>query len=467
MVSPHTSCDSREDFSYCIEGWIRDQQKQTEPEFDTKSRCALARHEMSDQPLTPQLSERPSSPSKRQRTSEAGSGSQWVERLSSVGLDSALPTFTEPTSSGTSASRAPSPTKSVRNRRIQLDYTSPAIYFGPPKISHDSEEESSDNDSGSGGAERAAPTLPQVQRLSLDNITPASHTDDQQGIPPAISALVRRLSEETADPALPSDIILQVSRISPTESFRKPLPDTRPSSKSLRRHLRHISRLFEMARELYAGSYDESAWYPLIRDILIHPPHATSATPFVKHEEAHTRQVCTELLPQQKDGRVPTVKVDHLLQFNPSHKQISPLYRAVFRSQPPSFSLSAFNDPVAAKTFTCAVIEVKPPGGNFQEASYQIAIASAAVLERIRTLGGDADGPPVVGWIVHGHFWTLHVSYREGDGSIRVLGPYPSGNTATYLGLYRLLRIIEEVKTWGRDVYFPYLSSMLAQFVGL
>ena len=25
---------------------------------------------------------------------------------------------------------------------------------------------------------------------------------------------------------------------------------------------------------------------------------------------------------------------------------------------------------------------------------------------------------PVVGWVVHGHFWTLHVSYREIDGSI-------------------------------------------------
>jgi hypothetical protein len=415
MVSPHTSCDSRGDFSSCIEGWIRDQQKQTEPESDTKSRRASARHKMSDQPLIPQLSERPSSPSKRQRTSEAGSGSQWVERLSSVGLDSALPTFTEPTFSGTSASRAPSPTKSVRNRRIRLDYTSPAIYFGPPKNSHDSEEESSDNDSRSGSAGRAAPTL---QPLSLEHTIMASNIEVQHGIPPDISALVQRLSEEAADPVLPPDITLQISRISPTESFRKPLPDTRPSSKSSRKHLRHISRLFEMARGLYARSYDESGWYSLIGDILIDPPHTTSATPFVNHERAHKRQVCTELLPQQKDSRVPTVKVDHLLQFNPSHKQISPLYRAVFRSQPPSFSLSAFNDPVAAQTFTCAVIEVKSPGGDFQEASYQIAIASAAVLEKIRTLGGDVDGPPVVGWIVHGHFWTLHVSYREGDGSI-------------------------------------------------
>jgi hypothetical protein len=230
--------------------------------------------------------------------------------------------------------------------------------------------------------------------------------------------LVRRLSEEAADPVLPPDIILHISRIAPTESFRKSLPDPSSSSKPALKLCRHISRLFEMARELYAGSYDESAWYPLIRDILIDPPHAASATPFVKHEEAHTRQLCTDLLPEQNESRIPTVKVDHLLQFNPGHKNIGPLYRAVFRSQPSSFSLSAFNDPVAAKTFTCAIVEVKPPGGNFQEASYQIAIASAAVLERIRTLGGDADGPPVVGWIVHGHFWTLHVSYREADGSI-------------------------------------------------
>jgi hypothetical protein len=84
--------------------------------------------------------------------------------------------------------------------------------------------------------------------------------------------------------------------------------------------------------------------------------------------------------------------------------------------------LSAFSDPVAAKTFTGAIIEVKAPGGNFQEASYQVAIASAAMLQRVRLLdkdvGDGGDYMPVVGWVVHGHFWTLHVSYREIDGSI-------------------------------------------------
>jgi hypothetical protein len=70
--------------------------------------------------------------------------------------------------------------------------------------------------------------------------------------------------------------------------------------------------------------------------------------------------------------------------------------------------LSAFSDPVAAKTFTCAIIEVKAPGGNFQEVSYQVAITSAAMLQRVRLLDKDAsdgdDYMPVVGWVVHGHF---------------------------------------------------------------
>jgi hypothetical protein len=336
MLSPHTSPDLREDISYCIEGWIGDQQQEALPESDPKSHGISTSYGMSDLPRTRAL-ERAISPSKRQRTSDAGSSSQWVERLSSVDPASALPSFTEPTSSGTSASRAPSPTKSIRNRRIQLDYTSPEVYFGPPKNVQDSEEGSSDSSSGSESAERTPPTLQQIQQLSLEHTIAAPNTDSQYGIPPAISALVKRLSEEAADPVLPPDIISRISSMSPTESFRKPLPDASPSNRPAQKLLRHTSRLFEMARELYAGSYDESAWYPLIRDILIDPPHFASGTPFVKHEEAHTRQVCTDLLPEQNGSRIPTVKVDHLLQFNPGHRNIGPLYRAVFRSQTPPF----------------------------------------------------------------------------------------------------------------------------------
>ncbi|KAF4630736.1 hypothetical protein G7Y89_g7402 [Cudoniella acicularis] len=452
----------RNHFDNCIKGWLEDQPEQGQFELASALPSFIQRV-MSDTPAQPWAAgplDRPVSPSKRQRTLETNSSSQWVERISRPDGDSALSTFTEPTPSTTSASRAPSPTKSVRSRRVQLDYTNPAIFFGPPGQSYGSEEEMSDNsDSESQSAEQTAPTInQQVRKLSLEHAGITSSAVIDASIPPTISALIRRLSEEATDPVLPRDIISRISSALPTESFREPRAPEIPHSRTTRQFFRHVSKLFNMARELYAGSYDEAAWYPLIRMILIGPPGTNSSNPFVKHEEAHTRVVCSDLLPQQNGKPIPTVKVDHLLQFNPGHRLISPLYKPVFQSQPPSFSLSAFSDPVAAKTFTCAIIEVKAPGGNFQEASYQVAIASAAMLQRVRLLdkdasdGGDGgDYMPVVGWVVHGHFWTLHVSYREIDGSIRVLGPYPSGNTATYLGLYRLLRIVEEVKLWGKE----------------
>jgi hypothetical protein len=417
----------RNHFDDCIEGWLEDQPEHGQLELGS-ALPSFTQRVMSDTPTQPWATplERPGSPSKRQRTSETNLSSQWVERISRLDGDSALSTFTEPTPtpSATSASRAPSPTKSVRSRRVQLDYTSPAIFFGPPGQSYDSEEEMSDNsDSEPQSAEQTAPTIhQQVRKLSLEHTDATSSAVIDTGIPPTISDLIRRLSEEAADPVLPRDIISRIRSTSPTESFPEPKFAEIPHPKTTRQLLRHVSKLFDMARELYAGSYDEAAWYPLIRMILIGPPGTTSSSPFVKHEEAHTRVVCSDLLPQQNDRPIPTVKVDHLLQFNPGHRLISPLYKPVFQSQQPSFSLSAFSDPVAAKTFTCAVIEVKAPGGNFQEASYQVAIASAAILQRVRLLDKDdsngGDYMPVVGWVVHGHFWTLHVSYREIDGSI-------------------------------------------------
>ena len=421
MLSTPTSCThvrKQSHLDYCIEGWLIDQLNQAEPDFVPAS---LTRRDM-DSSEPP---ERVGSPSKRQRTSETNMSSKWVERVSRLDSDATISTFTNPITLATSASRAPSPTKSIRSRMVQLNYTSPAIFFGPPGQAHNSEEGSSDSNDSSQVSEQILPTIQRARTSSLENAGLLSQPDIDTSIPLEISGLVKRLSEETANPILPRDIISRINVISPTESFREFHTSEIPHSKTPpRKLLRHISALFGLARGLYAGSYDEAAWYPLIRMILIGPP-GTSSYPFVKHEEAHTRLVSSELLPLQNGKAIPTVKVDHMLQFNPEHRQICPLYKSVFQSQPSSLSLSAFSDPIASKTFTCAILEAEAPGGNFQEASYQIAIASAAILERVRLLNGDSGligdirhSMPVIGWIVHGHFWTLHVSYREIDGSI-------------------------------------------------
>jgi len=161
---------------------------------------------------------------------------------------------------------------------------------------------SDNSDSELQSAEQTAPTIhQQVRKLSLEHADVTSSTDIDAGMPLMISALIRRLSEEAAGPVLPRDIISRISRISPTESFREPkavqIPYSRTPKITPPKLLGHISKLFDMARELYAGSYDEAAWYPLIRMILIGPPGTTSSNPFIKHEEAHTRVVCSDLLP--------------------------------------------------------------------------------------------------------------------------------------------------------------------------
>lgn len=419
-TSPGSFSQRDPNLDYCIEGWIEDQGDQVGPPFIRQS---STRHVVDD---TSAPLERSTSPSKRQRTSEtdSSSGSKWVERVSRLDSEAASSFFKEPSTSATSTSRAASPTKSIRSRRIQLDYTFPAIFFGTPR--QDSEDSISDTSKPSEGAGSGTPTISQrVRTLSLEDPSLPSNPNVNNDIPVEICDLIQRLSEEAANQVLPDDIISRIKKISPTEFFREPKANDAPRS-TTRSHnlLKHISTIFGMARDLYAGSYDEAAWYPTIRMVLIGPP-GTSSQPFVKHEEAHTRLVCSDLLPQQNGKPISTVKVDHMLQFNPGHRQIGPLYKSIFQSQPPSFSLSAFSDPIASKTFTCAVVEAKAPSGNFQEASYQIAIASAAILERVKRLDGNGgqagdvqDFMPVVGWIVHGHFWTLHVSYRECDGSI-------------------------------------------------
>jgi hypothetical protein len=66
-------------------------------------------------------------------------------------------------------------------------------------------------------------------------------------------------------------------------------------------------------------------------------------------------------------------------------------------------------------------IEVKEGGGDYNEAITQLAIWSAAGLEKVRSLNpmlGYEDLKPFVGWTIIGHEWKLHLAWREGDGRV-------------------------------------------------
>jgi hypothetical protein len=81
---------------------------------------------------------------------------------------------------------------------------------------------------------------------------------------------------------------------------------------------------------------------------------------------------------------IATAKTDFLLQLDRNHNEVTAVLNPLFR-QHPNLSLSAFNNPVAAKTFTAAAIEVNSPGGDFDEGLYRFNIGcagSSPVLRR-------------------------------------------------------------------------------------
>jgi hypothetical protein len=63
-----------------------------------------------------------------------------------------------------------------------------------------------------------------------------------------------------------------------------------------------------------------------------------------------------------------------------------------------------------------AIAEAKSPSGSFTEGVYQLSVASASVLARLQILFQGLrrrEELPVLGWVVHGYFWFLHVIYTS------------------------------------------------------
>jgi hypothetical protein len=62
---------------------------------------------------------------------------------------------------------------------------------------------------------------------------------------------------------------------------------------------------------------------------------------------------------------------------------------------------------------------------------------------------------------LHSTHKLLHILTAHLPSLQRVLGPFPSGNTATYLGIFRLMRIMSKVKHWAAATYWPYLKGLV------
>jgi hypothetical protein len=193
------------------------------------------------------------------------------------------------------------------------------------------------------------------------------------------------------------------------------------------------------------------------------------------------------------------VKVDHLQQFNRAYLNVGEEVLNRLFEREPGLWVSMFNDAVAGKTFTAGVVEVRALAGDYDEGVYQSCVVAGAMVRRLKGLrrldeegegsamgeGGELfaevendndEDMPVVGWVVHGHFWYLHIAYQRKDGNIvsilplcwmglvteralHVIGPFRSGNTATYAGIILLMNIIRSFKNWAKEEYWPRLKT--------
>jgi hypothetical protein len=110
-------------------------------------------------------------------------------------------------------------------------------------------------------------------------------------------------------------------------------------------------------------------------------------------------------------------KADLALVISPPRQRDSKIDQ--WRKQNPGVGLSHMSDAYTRETLLACPLEVKRQGGDYNEAVCQLAVWSAAALEKLKILasmGRDKEmlvGFPYPGWTVVGYEWQLHISWKE------------------------------------------------------
>lgn len=183
-----------------------------------------------------------------------------------------------------------------------------------------------------------------------------------------------------------------------------------------------MKKVYADAHKNFALNHDENAWHLLVSQALRYGEKEDSPLSIVNSQ---TKSISQDLLPRNprnENKPIGTVKVDFLLHFNfYQNNDIQQALKPWLNRN--DGNLSAFNDHSVRDAFSLSVVEVKPAGGDHTEALYQLTIASAAMQQRLTQLqaGGSEDllqheyhqTLPVVCLAVVGHFWYLHIAYKE------------------------------------------------------
>lgn len=209
---------------------------------------------------------------------------------------------------------------------------------------------------------------------------------------------------------------------------------------------------------------DEATWSAPVRQLLsVMPPTRGSCVPIpppvvacdqlLTTIDATTKLTRKTILPDY-----PTVKVDALLAFNPTHPELHSITRAVARH---GVIVNALSDAAIDDCIVLLGVEIKGPTGDAAPATaeYQLAVWGAKTLEVARQLGtaGSSDWCDVaVGLTVCGHTWSAYVVFwdvdEDSERSLVVYGPIEVASSANLYGVFKLVAWMAQINVWALEV---------------
>ncbi|KAL0630770.1 hypothetical protein Q9L58_010385 [Maublancomyces gigas] len=216
---------------------------------------------------------------------------------------------------------------------------------------------------------------------------------------------------------------------------------------------------------------DESAWYPVVAELLsVDPPRPTetvsiasppSASGVSKKDlfttvNATTKTTVTSLHPAGTN-----VKLDYLICFNSDHRTIRSTAERTWAAQIP---LNAFNDTVIRNTIVVVGVEVKAAQTGILDAEYQLGVWGMKTLDRMRCFSGVLAGRTqlAIGVSVCAHVWSFHVTYWRNGKEMVTHGPVVVGHTDTVYGTCKVVAFVARLKAWARDELWGEWEALLA-----
>ena len=120
--------------------------------------------------------------------------------------------------------------------------------------------------------------------------------------------------------------------------------------------------------------------------------------------------------------------------------------------------------------------EIKTPSGSGSEAKAQLFTWFQTGFARLRKLlkrvgngTPTADSTqPLLGWTAIGEVWDVYMAIGDGNQEsdpIIIIGPFETCRCTTnsYFGAFRLLQLIERVKDWARERYWPWYCGAVIE----